>query len=196
MKTVEEFIQRLQNDPEFEHKAQAYENSDEFMGFVKSEGYEFTLDQLLDKFKEVPEKNNQILEESPTPAKTLSDFIQRLQDDPEFEQKAKAFEQDDSFMEFVQSEGYNFTLDQLRERFKLLKLQEEKPLEPMNAEAAPLGGIPTSSEVKKQAEPTSLHREAKGQQQPGLLHLRFEGIGGGRRRGIRWRNPDSSGYRD
>ncbi len=42
MKTLGEFIQRLQDDAAFEKKAQAFDNGDELMAFVKTEGYDFT----------------------------------------------------------------------------------------------------------------------------------------------------------
>jgi len=51
MKTLGEFIQRLQVDPAFEKQAQAFDNGDELMAFVSREGYDFTLDQLMDEFK-------------------------------------------------------------------------------------------------------------------------------------------------
>lgn len=52
MKTLGEFIQRLEDDAAFEKKAQAFDNGDELMAFVKSEGYDFTLEQLTSAFKE------------------------------------------------------------------------------------------------------------------------------------------------
>jgi predicted ribosomally synthesized peptide with nif11-like leader len=52
MKTLGEFIQRLQDDAAFEEKAQAFDNGDELMAFVKSEGYDFTLEQLTGAFKQ------------------------------------------------------------------------------------------------------------------------------------------------
>jgi predicted ribosomally synthesized peptide with nif11-like leader len=51
MKTLREFIQRLQDDPAFEKKAQAFDNGDELMAFVKREGYDFNLEQLTSEFK-------------------------------------------------------------------------------------------------------------------------------------------------
>jgi len=51
MKTLREFIQRLQEDPAFEKKAQAFDNGNDLMAFVKGEGYHFTLDQLAGEFK-------------------------------------------------------------------------------------------------------------------------------------------------
>ena len=52
MKTLGEFLQRLEDDSVFEKKAQAFNNGDELMAFVKSEGYDFTLEQLTSAFKE------------------------------------------------------------------------------------------------------------------------------------------------
>jgi predicted ribosomally synthesized peptide with nif11-like leader len=52
MKTLGEFLQRLEDDSGFEKKAQAYNNGDELMAFVKGEGYDFTLEQLTRAFKE------------------------------------------------------------------------------------------------------------------------------------------------
>jgi predicted ribosomally synthesized peptide with nif11-like leader len=52
MKTLGEFLQRLEDDSVFEKKAQAYNNGDELMAFVKGEGYDFTLEQLTRAFKE------------------------------------------------------------------------------------------------------------------------------------------------
>ena len=51
MKTLEEFIQRLQDDATFEKQAQTFATGDALMAFVKREGYDFTLEQLTQKFK-------------------------------------------------------------------------------------------------------------------------------------------------
>ena len=48
MKTLAEFIQRLQDDAKFEQQAQAFDHRDDLMAFVKLEGYDFTLEQLMD----------------------------------------------------------------------------------------------------------------------------------------------------
>jgi hypothetical protein len=52
MKTLGEFLQRLEDDPVFENEAQAYNNGDELMAFVEREGYDFTLEQLTTAFKQ------------------------------------------------------------------------------------------------------------------------------------------------
>ena len=51
MKTLEEFIQRLQDDPAFEKQAHAFDNGDDLIAFVKREGYDFTLEQLMSEFE-------------------------------------------------------------------------------------------------------------------------------------------------
>jgi len=193
MKTIEEFIQRLQNDPEFEQRAQAYENSDDFIEFVKSEGYNFTLDHLLDQFTYDHEATDPPVEQSPVPLKTVAGFIQRLENDPEFEQKARAFENDEAFMKFVESEGYDFTLDQLTNKLKQgkaeVKPQAERPPAPVKAMVIPI--MPKGSEVDKPAD-SSPHAAEEGQKQSGTLYPMFEGFSGGRRRGMKWRNHDSN----
>jgi predicted ribosomally synthesized peptide with nif11-like leader len=193
MKTMEEFIQRLQNDAEFEQKAQAYENSDEFMEFVKGEGYDFTLDQLLDEFKHEQQATEQPVEELPEPRKTVEEFIQRLQDDPEFELTARAFENNDDFLEFVKSEGYDFTLDQLTEGLRHRKESLSPPDEtlpaPSKATVIPLSRLPDNIEIEQAAESSPKDAE-EGQKRPRALYPKFEGISGGRRRGMKWRNVE------
>jgi predicted ribosomally synthesized peptide with nif11-like leader len=51
MKTLAEFIQRLQDDPAFEKQAQAFDQGNELIAFVKREGYDFTLEQLMSEFE-------------------------------------------------------------------------------------------------------------------------------------------------
>lgn len=192
MKTVDEFIHRLQNDPEFEQRAQSYDNSDDFMEFIKGEGYDFTLDQLLDEFNNgqltIDQKKDEA-EELPPHRKTVEDFIRRLHDDREFEHKARAFEDDEAFLEFIKSEGYDFTLDQLMAGFKqmqeLLTMEQETPLAAPRIETASKTLIPESSEVKQGAELPPRAQERGG------LYPKFEGSIGGRRRGMRWRQIDS-----
>jgi predicted ribosomally synthesized peptide with nif11-like leader len=192
MKTVEEFIQRLQKDPDFEEQAQAYENSDEFMDFVKSSGYDFTLEQLLNKFKSEENVTNRPPEPPPVTAKTVEEFIQRLQEDPEFEHKVQSFENDVAFMEFVKNERYDFTLEQLTDGFKqgkeLLKPQPDRPPTPIKVVEPPEPRMLDGSELMQQIPPV---HNAEAQNRPGAHFPKFEGIVGGRRRGMKWRNDNS-----
>lgn len=67
MKTLGEFIQRLRDDPAFEKQAQAFDNGEDLMAFVKSEGYDFTLEQLTIKFKQEAELGRVAGETAPAP---------------------------------------------------------------------------------------------------------------------------------
>jgi len=189
MKTVKEFIQRLQNDPEFEQMVEPYENSDEFMEFVKGQGYDFTLDQLLNEIKPEPQATDLPVEEPPAPRKTVEEFIQRLQDDPEFELTARAFENNDDFLKFVKSGGYDFTLDQLTDGLKRgnesLNPPEKTPPAPLQATVIPIPCLPDSTEIKQATEPSPKGPEQE-QEQPRELYPQFEGRSG-RRRGMKWR---------
>lgn len=194
MKTIGDFIQRLQKDPEFENKAQAFENSDEFMEFVKREGYNFTLDELLHEFQQEQDLPNQPGDRPPAAMKTAEEFVQRLEDDAEFENQARAFHNDDTFMKFIKREGYDFTLDQLTNRFKhemeMVKPQAEKPPTPLKVVAPPRLRRPDGIEFKREADP-SPQGAARSQNRPEASCPKYEGVGGGRHRGMKWRNADT-----
>jgi predicted ribosomally synthesized peptide with nif11-like leader len=198
MKTVEDFVQRLHHDPEFEQRAHSYEDSNAFMDFVKSEDYDFTLDQLLDIFKEEeaaePAEAAAPAEVAEPPAKPgVEAFIQRLQQDPEFERQAQSFDNNDAFMEFVRKEGYDFTLDQLTAGFKQSRdavkpeaqlAQPEQPPPPAVLETLPAPRPAAVAEAPKPPEPAV--PDSQTQEQPVRLTPRFEGFIGGRRRGMKW----------
>jgi Nif11 domain len=67
MKTLEEFIRRLQDDAVFEKEAQAFVTEDELMAFVRREGYDFTLEQLMEKFQHKTEPHAEAGETAPSP---------------------------------------------------------------------------------------------------------------------------------
>ena len=79
MKTLGEFIQRLQDDAAFEEKAQAFDNGDDLMAFVKSEGYDFTLEQLSSAFRQRP----QLPPEADGMAPATTDVSASTQPEPE-----------------------------------------------------------------------------------------------------------------
>jgi predicted ribosomally synthesized peptide with nif11-like leader len=192
MKTIEEFIQRLQNDPEFEQRAHAFEDSDEFINFLKNEGYDFTLEQLLDTFKN-EEVTDQLVTLSPGPVPGVQAFIQRLESDPEFERQAQAFENDDDFMEFAKIAGYDFTLEELTAGFKggkaALYLGDQGSPIPNKVDAIPAPWLPDDSESLQQADPSPQGGQA--QDRPRVLIPIIEGVSGGRRRGMKWRSIES-----
>ncbi len=82
--------------------------------------------------------------------KTLKEFIQRLQDDTAFEDKARAFVSDDELMAFVRSEGYDFTLEELAAELQVAPRAAvvdpapltEKAAAGMKPEAGPSAGAP------------------------------------------------------
>jgi predicted ribosomally synthesized peptide with nif11-like leader len=68
MKTLKEFIQRLEVDPGFEKKAQTFDNGEELMAFVKSEGYDFTLEQMTHEFRQRATSPPEADGQAPAPA--------------------------------------------------------------------------------------------------------------------------------
>ena len=90
MKTVGEFIQRLQEDAVFEKRAQAFDNADELMAFVRLEGYDFTLEQLMDEFKQEAKVRAEADGMAPAPTDQNASSPARP-DDPEFPPQPEAF---------------------------------------------------------------------------------------------------------
>jgi predicted ribosomally synthesized peptide with nif11-like leader len=88
MKTLGEFIQRLQVDPAFEEQAQAFNNGDDLMAFVKSEGYDFTLEQLMEEFKRGAKLAAEAGGMAPGPTDASASTPP---DDPEFSPQPEAF---------------------------------------------------------------------------------------------------------
>jgi predicted ribosomally synthesized peptide with nif11-like leader len=90
MKTLEEFIQRLQDDPAFEKQAQAFDDGDDLIAFVKSQGYDFTLEQLMREF----ERGKQVPAETGGPAPPPADLSPSpppRPDEPEFPRQPEVF---------------------------------------------------------------------------------------------------------
>jgi predicted ribosomally synthesized peptide with nif11-like leader len=205
MKTVKDFVHRLHHDPEFEQRAHIYEDSDEFMNFVKSEGYDFTLDQLLEMFKGEEAESPETAEPPTSPG--VEAFIQRLEQDPEFERQAQSFENNDAFMEFVRKAGYDFTLDQLTGAFKRNQkeevkpeVQQQPPSPPAKLEALPAPQpaaavepvkLPETSVLEPVKPPETSVDASQTQERPVRLTPKFKGFIGGRRRGMRWSDGES-----
>jgi Nif11 domain len=68
MKTLGEFLQRLENDSLFEKQAQTFNNGDELMAFVESEGYDFTLEALTSAFKQKAQLPPETEDTAPAPS--------------------------------------------------------------------------------------------------------------------------------
>ena len=90
MKTLGEFIQRLQDDAAFEKRAQAFDNGEELMAFVKREGYDFTLEQLTIEFKQGAKLRREAGETAPAP-RDAGASTGRMQKDAAFPRKPEAF---------------------------------------------------------------------------------------------------------
>jgi len=94
MKTLGEFIQRLQVDPAFEKQAQAFDNGDELMVFVKREGYDFTLEQLMDEFQRGAKLAAEAGGMAPAPTDARA-TTPRRPDDPKSRRQPEAFPNDE-----------------------------------------------------------------------------------------------------
>jgi predicted ribosomally synthesized peptide with nif11-like leader len=68
MKTLEAFIQRLQDDPAFEQQAHAFDHGDDLIAFVQREGYDFTLEQLMSEFERAEKSPGETGDLAPPPA--------------------------------------------------------------------------------------------------------------------------------
>ena len=124
MKTVGEFIQRVQVDPAFEKQAQAFDNGDEFIAFVKSEGYDFTLEQLVDEFKQGAELSAQA--GGMAPASTEAGAVTPWPpDDREFSPQPEAFPKDEESAATGKPGSNDSTWEPLGQ--KLQKPQEAAP---------------------------------------------------------------------
>jgi predicted ribosomally synthesized peptide with nif11-like leader len=89
MKTLAAFIQRLQDDPAFEKQAQAFDRGDDLIAFVKREGYDFTLEQLMSEFarrEKLPAETGAL---APAPA-DVSPSPPPRPDEPEFPRQPEA----------------------------------------------------------------------------------------------------------
>ena len=89
MKTLEEFIQRLQDDAAFEKQAQSFNQGDDLMAFVKREGYDFTLEQLMSEFEPGEKLPAETAGMAPAPA-DMSPSIPPRPDEAEFPMKPEA----------------------------------------------------------------------------------------------------------
>jgi len=111
MKTLREFIQRLQDDPAFEKKAQAFDNSNDLMVFVKREGYDFTLEQLTNEFKPRAKSPTEAGGMAPAPTDVRASSPPRP-DDAAFPRKPAAIPSIEQRTDSPKGESGNFTREQ------------------------------------------------------------------------------------
>ncbi len=126
MKTLGEFVQRLQIDAAFEKQAQAFDNGDELMAFIKREGYDFTLDQLANEFKHGANLPTEAGGLTPAPADVSASTPPRP-GDAAFPRKPEAFPHGEKSTGLLKSGSGNFTREQPGERLQKPKGEMPPP---------------------------------------------------------------------
>jgi predicted ribosomally synthesized peptide with nif11-like leader len=111
MKTLEEFIQRLQDDAAFEKRAQAFDNGEDLMAFVKSEGYDFTLEQLAVEFKQEAKLRTEAGEMAPAP-RVAGASTGRMRKEAEVSRQPDAFPTGETSTALPKSGSQDFTRGQ------------------------------------------------------------------------------------
>jgi predicted ribosomally synthesized peptide with nif11-like leader len=111
MKTLEEFIQRLQDDAAFEKQAQTFVAGDALMAFVKREGYDFTLEQLTQKFKHAAKSPTKAGGRAPAPTDVSASTPPRP-DAPVFPRKPEAFPNAEKSAALLKRGSDDFTREQ------------------------------------------------------------------------------------
>jgi predicted ribosomally synthesized peptide with nif11-like leader len=128
MQTLEEFIQRLQDDAAFEKQAQAFDNGEELMAFVKSEGYDFTLEQLTIEFKQGAKLRTEAGEMAPAP-RDAGASTGPMQKDAEFPGKPEAFPNGEKSTALPKSGSHDFTRGQPSGGLQTPEPEEKSPEE-------------------------------------------------------------------
>ena len=111
MKTLEQFVQRLQDDAAFEKQAQTFVTGDTLMAFVKREGYNFTLEQLTGKFKQAAKSPTATGDIAPAPTGAKAPTPPRP-NDPVLPRKPEAFPNAEKSAALLKKESDDFTREQ------------------------------------------------------------------------------------
>jgi predicted ribosomally synthesized peptide with nif11-like leader len=136
MKTLEEFIQRLQDDPAFEKQAHAFDHGDDLIAFVKREGYDFTLEQLTREFERAETSPAETGGLAPPPA-DVSPSPSPRPDEAEFPRQAEGFSSEESGKNLPKRGIDDFT----REPPLAMVPQPKEAVPPAEAEAEPRAGL-------------------------------------------------------
>jgi predicted ribosomally synthesized peptide with nif11-like leader len=126
MKTLAEFIQRLHDDAAFEKQAQAFDHADDLIAFVKREGYDFTLEQLMSEF-EPGEKLPADVSTSPPPRP----------DETEFPREPETLSSGESGTSILERRKDVFIIEPPLERLQ----QPKAPMPPPEPEKVPLAEL-------------------------------------------------------
>ena len=136
MKTLVEFIQRLQNDAAFEKQAQSYNYGDDLIAFVKREGYDFTLEQLMGEFDRAEKSPAETGGLAPPPA-YVSPSPPPRSDETEFLRQPETLSSQEGGTDLPKEGNNDFTRKQILERVP--RPQEAMPLP--EAEEEPRAGL-------------------------------------------------------
>lgn len=136
MKTVEEFIQRLQDDPAFEKQAHAFDNGDDLLAFAMLQGYDFTLEQLTREF-ERGEKSAAATDDPAPPPADISAAPSPHPDEPEFSSQPEVFSGPESLTSRLDTGNDDLTREPPLERLP----QPEETMPPAEAEEEPRAGL-------------------------------------------------------
>jgi predicted ribosomally synthesized peptide with nif11-like leader len=139
MKTLGEFLQRLEDDAAFEDKAQAFNQGDELMAFVKSMGYDFTLEELTTAFKQSAKSTPEAGDPAPAPP-VLSASTPPVSEVAPFPGSPAVFLHDDTSPAPPDNGSADLSLEPSRQEFQELpELQRKIPPETLE-EKSP-GGL-------------------------------------------------------
>jgi len=136
MKTLEEFIQRLQADAAFEKQAQAFNHGDDLIAFVKREGYDFTLEQLMSEFGQGEKLTAETGGMAPASADVSASTPPRP-DEAEFPRQPEALSSEERDTALLKRGNNNFT-----QELPLERLQQPKgAIPPPGPEEEPSAGL-------------------------------------------------------
>ena len=136
MKTVEEFIQRLQDDPAFEKQAHAFDHGKDLIAFVKRQGYDFTLEQLMSEFETEEKLPAETGGMAPAPA-DMSASTPPGPDEAEFPRKPEALSSPERGTDLPKRGNDDFTRKQPLERLP----QPKEAMPPPEPEEEPRAGL-------------------------------------------------------
>ena len=146
MKTLATFIQRLQDDPAFEKQAHAFDNGDDLIAFVKRQGYDFTLEQLMSEFaraEKLPAETG-----GPPPPADISASPPPRPDEPEFPRHPEVLVSPESATSRLETGNDDFNPESPRE-----ELPQPTEAMPPTADVSPsTPPNPDAPEFPRQAE--------------------------------------------
>lgn len=136
MKTVEEFVQRLQNDPAFEKQAHAFDRGEDLIAFVKLQGYDFSLEELTREFERSERLAAATIDPAPPP-EDISVSPPPPPAEPESPRQPEVFVSPERLTSRLNTGNDNLTPEPPLERLP----QPEETMPPTEAEAEPRAGL-------------------------------------------------------